>query len=193
MDYKIILGSVASAIAFISYVPYVRDTLSHKTKPHIFTWLIWTLLNAIAFTGQTVGHAGPGAWVTGFTTLMCLLILLLSWRTGKKDIVAFDLICLASAIVAIIFWQITKMPVLSVILVTVVDVVSFLPTVRKSIKNPFEETISMYSLSAVKFVISLMALRTYSLLTAFFPAVWAVICVIFVAFLKVRREQLKHA
>ena len=40
---KTILGIVAMALSVISYVPYVRDTLSGKTTPHVYTWLVGSL------------------------------------------------------------------------------------------------------------------------------------------------------
>jgi hypothetical protein len=67
MDYKTILGLVATGIAFVSYLPYFRDILANRTKPHAFSWLVWASLTGISFFGQLAVGAGPGAWVMGFT------------------------------------------------------------------------------------------------------------------------------
>ena len=52
MDYKVILGVISIILALISFVPYLLDLIRNKTKPHIFSWLIWTLLMAIGFFAQ---------------------------------------------------------------------------------------------------------------------------------------------
>jgi len=90
VNYKEYLGFTATAIAFVSYLPYFRDIFANKTKPHAFSWLVWGALTAIGFAGQVAGHAGPGAWVTGFTALICFLIFIAALFKGKKNIVFVD-------------------------------------------------------------------------------------------------------
>jgi len=83
---KTALGIIATVMAFVSYIPYIRNMLSGKTKPHAFSWLVWGTLTAIAFVGQVSKGAGPGAWVTGFTACVSFFIFVTALRTGEKDI-----------------------------------------------------------------------------------------------------------
>ena len=102
MNYKEILGALAIVIAFIGYVPYFRDILRNKTKPHAFSWFVWGLLTAIAFFGQVADKGGPGAWVTGFTAVICIIISLFELVKGRKNIVLIDWVSLVGCGVALI-------------------------------------------------------------------------------------------
>lgn len=190
MDYKFVLGISAIVIAFVSYIPYVRDIFAGKTKPHAFSWFIWGVLTAIGFAGQLAGGAGSGAWVTGFTALACFSISIVGLVKGRKNIIFVDWLSLIGAGVALFLWYLTKNPLLSVILVTVIDALGFFPTFRKSYSKPQEETLSTYFLSGLKFLISLFALQNFTILTALYPVSLVVMNWLFIAMLIVRRKQL---
>lgn len=127
VDYRVILGALATLLALVSYVPYLRNLLAGRTKPHAFTWLIWASLTGIAFAGQVADGAGPGAWVTGFTAAVCFIIFLAALRQGNKNIVLVDWLSLAGAAVALGLWALTNEPLLAVLLITVIDALGFLP------------------------------------------------------------------
>lgn len=190
MDYKDMLGLLAVIIAFLSYIPYFKDILANKTKPHAFSWLVWGILTGIAFFGQIAGGGGPGAWVTGFTAIICVIIFLFGLTRGRKNIVLIDWLSLLACGIALVLWFITKGPLLSVILITLVDAIAFLPTFRKSYMKPGEETAKTYLLSGFKFVISLFALNSFSVITALYPLSLVLMNWIFVGLLVIRRKQL---
>lgn len=190
MDYKTLLGFTATAIAFVSYIPYFRDIFSGKTKPHAFSWFVWGILTAIAFVGQMVGGGGAGAWVTGFTAIVCFSIFIAGLIKGRKNIVFIDWISLFGAGIALYFWYITKGPLISVILITIIDALGFFPTFRKSYFKPFEETMSTYFLSGLKFVFALFALDKFSVITALYPLSLVIMNWVFVVMLIMRRKQI---
>jgi hypothetical protein len=191
MNYKELLGILATAIALISYIPYFRDIFAGKTKPHAFSWFIWGLLTAIGFFGQVADNAGPGAWVTGFTALICFGIAVTALLKGQKDtIVLVDWLSLVGAGVALSFWYLTKGPLLSVILITLIDALGFFPTFRKSFYKPQEETKITYFLSGLKFVVALFALQNFSIITTLYPISLVVMNWLFVVMVTVRKRQL---
>ena len=193
MGYRDIVGFTATVIALISYVPYFRDIFARKTKPHAFTWLIWGVLTGIAFVGQIAGHAGAGAWVTGFTACICTVIAALAAVNGERNIVRLDWIALVGAGIALAVWFLTRGPLLSVILITVIDNLGFVPTLRKSYYQPAEETVSTFALSGFKWVLGILALEHISVVTALFPVSIVVASWLFVVMLLVRRRQLAHS
>lgn len=193
MTYRDILGVAATVLALISYLPYFRDIVAGKTRPHAFTWLIWGVLTIIAFVGQVYGHAGPGAWVTAFTGLVCIIIAAIAAFGGNREIVTLDWIALIGAAVALLFWFLTRGPLLSVILITIIDNLGFVPTLRKSFHRPGEETMSTYLLSGVKWMLGLAALERVSVTTALFPLAIVIASWSFVVMLLVRRRQLDPA
>ena len=190
MGYKVILGALATGIALVSYVPYFKDIFAGKTKPHAFSWLVWTILTVISFWAQISDNAGPGAWVTGFTAVIAAAITGLAVVKGRKNIVKADWFLLAGAGLAMVMWYITKGPLVSVVLVTVTDALGFVPTFRKSFWKPREETLITYVLSGSKYVVAMFALERVSVITALYPAYLILANGVFVSMLVIRRKQL---
>lgn len=187
---KTTLGIIATVIALVAYIPYFRNIFSGKTKPHAFSWLVWGSLTAIGFAGQVAENAGPGAWVTGFTAFVCFFIFMAALVKGEKDIVLIDWLSLLGAGFALLFWWITQGPLLSVILITLIDALGFFPTFRKSYYKPEQETAITFALSGLKFVIAIAALENFSVVTWLYPASLVVMNGLFVTMLIIRRKQL---
>ena len=187
-EYKILLGALATVIALGSYVPYIRDIVRGRTKPHAFSWFVWALLTGIGFVAQVVEGGGAGAWVTGVSAVVDVVIVVLALKKGQKNFHAFDWIALAGALLALALWRATRDPTGSVILISISDAVGFLPTFRTGYARPNEETALLFVLSAVKYVIGIVALEHFSIATWFYPASLVVMNGLFVSMLFARRR-----
>lgn len=189
MEIKTALSLLATAIAIVSYVPYIRDMRLGKTKPHAFSWLIWSILAYIAGIAQLTNGGGVGSMVALVTATICLWIAVVAYEDGSVAITKSDWASLISAIAAIPVWLITKQPLLSVIIISVIDVVGFWPTFRKSFNAPHQETLSTHYLSTIKHVITIAAQQRYSLVTVLYPASLGATTALFVAMLLFRRPR----
>lgn len=149
------LVAVAAALAVGSYVPYVHGVLVGRTKPHLFTWVIWGSLTAIGAAVQFSAGAVASGSITAMSTVGCIIVSVLAVRRGERHIVAADWFCLGGAIAALLWWRLAKDPLMAVVFIIVVDVFGFFPTVRKSLSKPHEETVSIYALNAVRYAIGL--------------------------------------
>ena len=193
INIRFTLGIISVIVALLGYIPYFRDIFRGKTKPHAYSWLVWSSLTWIAFTGQILNKGGAGAWVTGFTALVCLTIFFLALKKGEKNITSSDKLSLLGAGFALLLWYVTSDPLFSVILVIIIDALGgFYPTFRKSYNKPQEETIITYFLSGLKFAIALMALQSYSIITYLYPIFLVLINWTFVVMLIIRRRQHKR-
>lgn len=188
-DLKHILGIIAVLLTFAAYGPYVKDILRGKTKPHVFSWLVWGFVTLIVFVLQFVGGAGIGSFVTLSAAIMCVVVFLLGLRMkGKKDITSSDTVFLVLAFCSLSIWLVAKQPTLSVLLATITDLLGFAPTVRKSWHNPYTETLSFYIINTVRFILAALSLQTYSVVTALYPIVWFVANGLFAVMLVLRRQ-----
>lgn len=188
-EVKTIISIIAVLLTFIAYVPYIRDTLRGKTTPHVYTWFIWGLVTAIAFGLQVGAGAGVGSWVTLAVVIACFLVFILGLRNGRKDITKLDTIFLILSFIALFLWLVVKQPVLSVLLVSFTDMLSFIPTIRKSWNKPHSETLFLYSLTSFRHGLSLLALEHYSIVTWLYPATWTIANALFSLMLIIRRKQ----
>jgi hypothetical protein len=186
------IGFVAVALTFVGYIPYIRDTLKGKTKPHIYTWFIWALVTAIAFALQLSDKAGAGAYVTLAAAMVCFAIFIIGTRQGDKDITKLDTLFLIFSFIALGLWLFADQPVLSIVLLSSIDMLGFIPTIRKSWYKPNQETLSSYATNTFRFGLAIIALQHYTIVTSLYPITWIIANGGFSIFLVVRRKQLNQ-
>ncbi len=184
------IAVVSVVMTVIGYSFYFRDIFAGKTKPHAFSWLVWATLTGIAFFGQREGGAGAGAWVTATTALISFVIFFLALTKGEKDIRVSDKLNLLGAGVALALWAITSSPLISIILITIIDFLGFLPTIRKSYRKPHQETLIHYVFAGLKFVLGILALESYTVTTWLYPLSLVLANWLFIVFSVIRRKQL---
>ena len=189
---KIILGFVAIILTCIGYIPYIRDTLKGKTTPHAFTWFIWGLSTTIAFALQQSAGGGIGSYVTLSIGIAAFSIFCLSLFKGEKHVTKSDIIFFLLALVGLGFWVIAKKPIISVTLISITNTLAFAPTVRKSWKNPFSETLFTYVLNCTRQCLNLLALESYNFITSLFPATQIIVTASFIILILVRRSSTKN-
>lgn len=189
---KEIISIIAVILTFVAYVPYYRDILKGKTHPHIYTWSLWGLLTVLIVALQFIGGAGPSTWITAAAGLMCIGVIVLGFKNGKKYITKTDTFIAILALLAIAFWLFVNQPVISLILVIVADLLAFIPTVRKAWKKPYTETLSLYITNSFRFILALFALETFTFLSAGWIIAWVIANVFFSAILIWRRRVIKR-
>jgi hypothetical protein len=190
MDIKLALAAIAALMTLVGYFYYFRDIFAGKTKPHAFTWLVWASLTAIGFAGQLADNGGAGAYITGLTAAISFLVFFLALFRGEKEITRSDWLSLGGAALALLLWALTDNPLLAIILITLVDFLGFVPTIRKSIHKPHEETLISYVLAGLKFILAIIALDNYSAVTILYPASLVFANLLFVALLLSRRRKI---
>lgn len=161
------LAIIAAVLAIIGNVPYLWDILKRRVKPHPYTWFIWTIVSGVTFFGQLAAGAGVGSIPTAASEIFTLIIFLFSLQYGFKNIVRSDTYFLVIALLGLIPWAVTKDPTLSVVIVVLIDVVAFIPTIRKTAKHPHSETPTLYSMNVLRHILALFSLQAYNVATTF--------------------------
>lgn len=163
---------VLSGIAtFLSYFIYFRSVVKGDTKPHIVSWFIWWLISFIIFTIQIYDNAWIWAFNIWFVAFLCFFIAFISFKKWNRKISKWDSFSLIFWILSIILWIFSDNPFLSVLLLILVDIFWFLPTILKSIQKPFEETETAYFLAWTWYFLSIFAMNNISFLTIWFVVV----------------------
>jgi len=190
-EIKTIIGYLATFLVFVGYIPYLTDIVKGKTKPHIYSWFLWAFVTLIAFALQITGGAGSASFVTLAAALMCIAVIGFGFYfKSKVEIVFVDTVFFVLAFIALGLWILAKQPILSALLVTTVDVIGFVPTVRKSWNKPYTETLSFYYLNTLRFALAVYSLQKYEIITALYPVCWLIINFLFAVMLVIRRKQI---
>jgi hypothetical protein len=190
ISFKVFVAIISVLMTLFGYFFYFKDIFAGKTKPHAYSWLVWGLLTAIAFFGQISDGAGPGSWVTGITAIISFVIVGLAFKNSENNITKSDKYLLGGCFLSIGLWMVTSSPLLSIILVTIIDFLGFIPTIRKTILKPQEETLIHYIFAGGKFALALIALEHISVITALYPLSLVLANWLFVVLLIVQRKKL---
>ena len=189
--YKELLSGVAITLTFIAFFPYIHSILKGKTKPHVFSWVIWGSVTFVVFLAQLAGRGGAGAWPIGISGIITIYVAFLAY-TKKSDstITGTDWLFFISAMTSLPLWYFTSDPLWAVVILTTVDVIGFGPTVRKAYIYPYDEQLTFFAIITIRNLISILALEHYSLTTVLFPALTGLACLMFILIVTYRRKML---
>jgi hypothetical protein len=173
-----VLVIIAVVLALIGNISYLRDVFRGRIHPHPYTWFIWSIVSMTTFFGGLVKGAGIGVIPTGVSEAFTIIIFILSlknlFRKETRHIRMIDNYFLAACLLGLIPWALTKDPTISVIIVVLIDVVAFIPTLRKTWAHPHTERPLLYEMNAARHLLTLFSLQTYNIATTFHSV--AMIC-----------------
>ncbi|WP_417389574.1 hypothetical protein [Gimesia sp.] len=189
--FKLLFSGLAIVITFTAFIPYIRGILAGRTRPHLFSWLIWGITTLIVFFAQLEANGGIGAWPIGISGVITVYIAFLSYvKRGDISITHLDRLFFSAALLSIPCWYFTSNPMWAVILLTVIDLLGFGPTIRKAYDHPFEESILFIFLFFIRNTFALLALESYSLTTVLFPLSICIVCLFLTLLIHYRRKIL---
>lgn len=192
MEIKEILGVVAVVLSLAGFFPYIISIYKGITKPHVFSWVVWSIATVVVFFAQVSAMGGPGAWATGVSGFLVVFIAFLAYeRQCDITITKSDWVFFILALSALPFWFFTDDPFWAVLVLTIVDFFAFIPTARKTYHAPYSETLILSAILAVRDIFAMSALESYSATTMMFPLMTCTLCVFFTIMVTIRRRQQK--
>lgn len=172
---KGVIAIIAAVLAIFGNIPYLRNVIHKKIKPHPYTWFVWSIVSGVTFFGALQKGAGVGVIPTGIAEIFTFIIFFYSLRYGFKKINKVDTIYLIIALLGLIPWAITKDPTVSVVIVVCIDLVAFVPTIRKTWKSPESETSILYTMNVARHILTLFSLEAYNVATMLHSVVMIVV------------------
>jgi hypothetical protein len=190
LNIREIFNAAAIVLTFVAFVPYIISTRNGKTKPHVFSWVIWGIATVIVFFAQLADGAGIGAWSIGISGLLTLYIAYLAYRRrADSSVTKIDWVFFILALISLPLWYWTRDPFWAVVILTTVDTLGFAPTFRKAYHAPYDELLLLYVVMTIRNLVSIPALEHYSWTTVLFPAVLSLTCALFIVMVMVRRTM----
>ncbi len=187
--YKELFSAAAILVTFVAFLPYIRSILHGATRPHLFSWLIWGSTTFVVFLAQLADKGGLGAWPTGVSGMITMVVALLAFRhKSDNSITGADWFFFLSAISSLPLWYLTDDPLWAVLILTGVDLLGFGPTIRKAYVTPYEEKLTFFALFVVRNALAIAALEHYSFTTVLFPAATGIACLLLILVATFRRQ-----
>lgn len=190
---KEIFAVVAAVLAVVGNISYLRDVVKGRIQPHPYTWFIWSIVSMTTFFGGLAKGAGIGALPTGVAEAFTVIIFLFSLKylfAGKvSHIRPIDHYFLAICLLGLIPWALTKDPTISIIIVVLIDIVAFIPTLRKTWMHPETEKPLLYEMNVGRHILTLFSLQTYNIATVLHSVAMICINTIMVIFIKRGRPK----
>ncbi len=193
IDIKLLLAVTGSIIALLAYYPYIKSILKRQTKPHAYSWLIWSILLGTATVASIQGGAGFATIGLAILTIADIVVLLLSLKYGTKDITKSDTTLLTLALLAIILWWQLDSPLIAVFMVSAIDAVAHIPTYRKTFHDPYSESVLFWIAIFLSYILTLLASAHYSLLTVTYLATLTVASIGVILISLLRRSTTQKA
>ncbi|WP_417595370.1 hypothetical protein [Parasphingorhabdus sp.] len=189
---KELFGAAALVLTFAAFIPYMISIWRRETRPHVFSWFIWGGGTVVVCIAQLSDGAGIGAWPIGISGLLTFGVAFLALaRSSDSSIVPSDWGFLLLALSALPLWFYTSTALSAVIVLTIVDLLGFGPSVRKAMDFPNEEHAGFFLIAAFRNGFVILALENYSWTTILFPAAVGGACVLFVALIGMRRYMMR--
>ncbi len=193
MELKALLGILSVAIALVVSLSYIYSMVRGKTRPHIYSIAIDAVLTSIVLAGVIVAGAGAGAWNLVVSAVLVWVMVVLCLKYGTRDITISDAFFAFGAALSIALWVITKDPMWSVILASGINMLSVVPTFRKTWNDPHSEPLTIWGLNALKHSVAIGALAIYSSTTLVYPVTAIGMNIVFILTMMIRRTHDPHA
>lgn len=154
----VMLGILSGAISTFAYLPYIIDTIRGNTRPQRASWLIWSILGAIAFFSQAYEGAGNSLLFTSVQVSGTIIVLLLSISAGGGALLRrSDCLVLCIAALGLLAWYHTDDASYALAFTIGISLLGATTTIARAYRDPDSETLSTWACS---FIASIFAIAS---------------------------------
>lgn len=165
-----LFGILAAVLSTLAYLPYIRDTARGQTQPQRASWLIWSVLSAIAFASQVYEGATSSLWFAGVQSLATAIIFALSLRFGTGAFLnRKDMAVLGMAAGGLLAWYWMETAVYALAISIAISLLGGIVTISKAYRAPETETYATWILCLVASVLALFAVGSANWILLAYP------------------------
>ncbi len=191
-DQYTIFAIAAVVLATARYGTYFYTIHQGQTKPHAFSWLLWGMVTGVGTLAQFDLNGGPSAYALAFVSITCLMIAVLSFFIGERDYTKSDWFALVACFIAVPLWQVTNNPLIALVLIMVIDALTYWPTIRKSFHKPDTEPPISYGFAGMRYFLMLFAVPDPTWQTLMYPFFLMITDWGFAIYIVIRRWQMGY-
>lgn len=170
---KLHLATLSAALlGFMSFV-YCRSIWRGDTRPHPFTWGVWSVIGLTGLAANLAAGGGVGAIMLAVVTAAQVAIFILSLRRPSTDIPvhwAAWIICLGG----LTLWLVSSQPLFAALGVVTADGIAAWPTLQNAWRNPDCEPPFIWLIDGCALLVGVAAIETFSVAALLYPVYLAV-------------------
>jgi hypothetical protein len=182
------MGALSVLMALVAFAIYVWQTVCGEVRPHPLSCFLFGILSVVGYWVQRDERAGAGSWTLAAMTAFCFILAVLSVLRGERRFSLSEWVFLVVGLGVLGIYFVTRDPVLTTLLITLVDALGYGPTFVRGWHQPDRDSVSNFALNGAKFVPSLLAMESVSFSTCFYPAAILVLNFSVATLLVVRRR-----
>lgn len=164
-----VLGVAAGAIAVVDTIPYVRDTVRGRTRPHRGTWGIWGVLAIVVCLSQRADGASWSLLMVTAQAALTSVIFLLALRLGEGGVSPLELVMIAVAGLGVVGWIVVDEPIIATACVVAADLIGAAMMVPKTWRDPESETLVTFAFASVAGALAAGAVGTLDVSLLLYP------------------------
>jgi hypothetical protein len=168
MNLQFILGIVASLLFIVSISWYVYDVAKGRMRVAITSVIMLALINISqlgALVAKELWYVVPFTLAAG---VMNIFIVLFGLKNGKFQFKLLDGVVLIGALLGLLVWHLTKDAAYNIYILTAVMLVSVVPMITKTFKDPASETTMPWRINLGATILLLLTI------TSLHPVDWLV-------------------
>jgi len=184
--------SIAAGVVFVAgFVPYIRAIVRKQAQPSKATWMIWAILDVVAFAGMLVKHTLNSQMTAALVCASTVAVLALKY--GKPGWSRLDKLCLGGAVLGVALWEIFHDPVLGIVTSLIVLFLGGIPTFVSAWHDPGKEDRTAWTILWVSCILAVIAIPAFTLADAAQPITFLMIETVMVFILYTRPRALARS
>ena len=151
-------GVLSSVLAIYCGIPYILSIVRGETKPHQFTWLIFTIMNGIVLVSQFLAGARASVLISLIFFVYSGIDFGLSLKYGVRNSSRYDRLLFGLALLTIAVWLLTRSNILAIWLTVLIDVFATTMIILKLKRHPGSEPFWLWFIATLAFVFACLSL-----------------------------------
>lgn len=163
-------------LLLIAYVPYWQGILKKVIHPHPLTWLSWAVVTLVLALVYLFNSGGLQTWISFILVINNIAIVVAGLILGQKiQITRMDILCFTISLVALIVWLAIDQPFWSVVIITISQLIAFIPTLRKAYGHPYDESALTFAVHGFRYALMILLVTTASFVTLSNSVFWSIV------------------
>lgn len=158
----IALGILIGASHLLGYWIYYRTSVNKETAPNTASWSIWafgSMVNLLTYANMSNDWAKD--ILPAVCSFACIVIYIVYLWKGKFKMPKFtDILIFSTDIVATIVWLVVKSPLIGNMACQASTVLSFIPIIRETMKDPEDEEPMAWSMWSIAYALDVVLVIT---------------------------------